>query len=188
MIDLMKTIEKEKDRLYDTRIERNKYLGEYKERVMLALTIEEVNEKLIYKEVSDILDNPLAYKILLSNEIDLKKAKKYIILAKQKGKKIKKIDSLSLVGNIGLVVCSEDKFTDDKEYNPIVKSKLERFKEKNLPSIYFETQGQKISKFYLDIIKKEVPELASDYKEISFFEKIFGMKCPIWEKLGGKIR
>ena len=36
--DLMKEIEKSKDRIIDARVEKNRYLGEYRERVIVALT------------------------------------------------------------------------------------------------------------------------------------------------------
>ena len=41
-VDVMKDIEKAKDRALATTIERNSFLGEYKERVLAALTFDEI--------------------------------------------------------------------------------------------------------------------------------------------------
>lgn len=50
-VDMLKKIEKIKDKILDLNIEKNVFLGEYKERVICALTKEEVEEKFIYPEV-----------------------------------------------------------------------------------------------------------------------------------------
>lgn len=184
---LIREIEKQNDRIYELRLERNKYLGEFKERVIVALTIEEVNERAIYSEVEDAIKRKDAKRLVISREIDIKKAMKYILLAKKYNKPCKKIDKLNLVGEVGLVVVADDKVRE-QDSNPIVKSKLERIREKGFPDIYFEAQGKEISKYYMNIIKENFPDLAKDYKQISFFEKLFGAKCPIMEKLQGEIK
>lgn len=186
MDDILRNIEKEKDRLQKVHKEKNQYLGEFKERVILALTQKEVEEKLIYQEVENALRAGIVHKMVISNSIDFTKLKKYILLAKKYDIVPKKIDSLSLEGDIGLVLCSKDKFCHNQNNRKIVvKSKLCRFREKGLPKIYFEAQGQKIDKYYYNIIKKELPELLNDYQELTFFDKIFGQKCPIYAKLQG---
>lgn len=188
MDDILRKIEKEKDRIVKARYERNEYLGEYKERVILALTVEEVEEKLVYKEVENALQTQEVFKMIISSNISFNKTKKYILLAKKYNIMCKKVDSLSLVGDIGLVLASRDLFSEDNNREVIVKPKLERFLEKGLPSVYFEAQGQKIDKKYYNYIKEEFPDLISDYKELTFFDKMFGMRCPIYSKLGGEIK
>ena len=50
--EILRQVEKEKDRALTVQIEKNRYLGIYKERVLLALTKNQVEEKLIYKQKS----------------------------------------------------------------------------------------------------------------------------------------
>lgn len=188
MDDILRQIEKEKDRIHSARVERNEYLGEYKERVVLALTVSEVEEKLIYKEVEDAIIKYPVTKMIISNAINFNKAKKYILLSKKYKIMSKKVDALSFVGDIGLVLCTNDKFSDDKNRDVVIKPKLQRFLDKGLPSIYYEAQGQKIDKIYYDEIKKELPELIDDYKQLTFWDKLFGVRCPIYSKLGGEIK
>ena len=97
------------------------------------------------------------------------------------------IDNLLNTGEVCLVVASDDALSHPVE-NPIVESKLEKIREKNLPDIYYKAMGNKICKFHSDIIEKEIPEYINYYGKIEFMDSLFGTKCPICQKLGGKKR
>ena len=184
---LMKSIENFKDRVREIKLEKNIFLGEFKERVLAALTREQVREKGIYPEIEKALEDKEAKKMIISREMDFNDIKKYINLAKSKNIPYKMIDSLLYTGEIGLVVASDDALSEPLE-NPVVKTKEEKFKEKNLPPIYYKSIGNKICEFHREIIKNELPEYEHSYKEIGFLDSLLGTRCPICEKLGGKKR
>ncbi|WP_068448899.1 DUF1694 domain-containing protein [Caviibacter abscessus] len=181
--EILKKIEKEKDRAYSVQAERNRYLGIYKERVILALTDSQVKEKIIYKEVIEACKKKIATKMVLSRAVELKYLKKYMNIASQYELTCKLVDGLSYVGDIALVIASDDAL--NKQINPFVIPRLQLIKSKGLPDIYYDSLGKKISKKYLKIIKEKLPELADEYEELTFFDKLCGIKCPIEEKLGG---
>ena len=183
--EILKNVEKSKDRLANILYERNQFLGIYKERVLVALTEEEVKEKLIYPEFKKALEKVIATKMVLTRRVDMKYLKKYINLANMYKVDCKIVDGLSYVGNISLVVSADDAV--DIKRNPIVKSRLEIIKDRGMPLAYYDALGKKVSKRYLKIIKKLLPELLDQYKELTFFDKLCGEKCPLEEKLGGKI-
>ena len=183
--EILKNVEKSKDRLANILYERNQFLGIYKERVLVALTEEEVKERLIYPEVKKALEKIVATKMVLTRRVDMKYLKKYINLANMYKVDCKIVDGLSYVGNISLVVSADDAV--DIKRNPIVKSRLEIIKDRGMPLAYYDALGKKVSKRYLKIIKKLLPELLDQYKELTFFDKLCGEKCPLEEKLGGKI-
>lgn len=183
--EILKNVEKSKDRLANILYERNQFLGIYKERVLVALTEEEVKEKLIYPEVKKALEKVVATKMVLTRRVDMKYLKKYINLANMYKVDCKIVDGLSYVGNISLVVSADDAV--DIKRNPVVKSRLEIIKDRGMPLAYYDALGKKVSKRYLKIIKKLLPELLDQYKELTFFDKLCGEKCPLEEKLGGKI-
>ena len=185
--ELMKSIENFKDRVREIKLEKNIFLGEFKERVLAALTREQVKEKGIYPEIEKDLESKEAKKMIISREMDFNDIKKYINLAKSKNIPYKMIDSLLYTGEIGLVVASDDALSEPLE-NPVVKTKEEKFKEKNLPPIYYKSIGKKICEFHREIIKNELPEYEHSYKEIGFLDSLLGTRCPICEKLGGKKR
>lgn len=186
-VDVMKDIEKAKDRALATTIERNSFLGEYKERVLAALTFDEVREKGIYDEIEKALENKEAKKMIVSREVDFKCIKKYLDMAKNKHVSCKMMDNLLNTGEVCLVVASDEALSQPLE-NPIVESKIEKIREKNLPDIYYKAMGNKICDFHSDIIEKEIPEYRNYYGKIEFLDSLFGTKCPICQKIGGKKR
>ena len=186
-VDVMKNIEKIKDRALATTIERNSFLGEYKERVLAALTFDEVREKGIYDEIEKALENKEAKKMIVSREVDFKCIKKYLDMAKNKHVSCKMMDNLLNTGEVCLVVASDEALSHPLE-NPIVESKIEKIREKNLPDIYYKAMGNKICDFHSDIIEKEIPEYRNYYGKIEFLDSLFGTKCPVCQKLGEKKR
>ena len=185
--DVMNKIEKIKDRALAATIEKNSFLGEYKERVFAALTFDEVNEKGIYNEIEKALGDKEAKKMIVSREVDFKCIKKYLDMAKSKHISCKMMDNLLNTGEVCLVVASDDALNHPLE-NPIVESKIEKIREKNLPDIYYKAMGNKLCSFHSDIIEKEIPEYKDYYGKIEFLDSLFGTKCPICQKLGGKKR
>ena len=185
--DVMNKIEKIKDRALAATIEKNSFLGEYKERVLAALTFDEVNEKGIYNEIEKALGDKEAKKMIVSREVDFKCIKKYLDIAKSKHISCKMMDNLLNTGEVCLVVASDDALNHPLE-NPIVESKIEKIREKNLPDIYYKAMGNKLCSFHSDIIEKEIPEYKDYYGKIEFLDSLFGTKCPVCQKLGGKKR
>ena len=55
--DVMKSVEDVTDRAASAQVEKNLFLGEYKERIIKALTFEEIKEKGIYYEIEEALEN-----------------------------------------------------------------------------------------------------------------------------------
>ena len=186
-VDVMKNIEKIKDRALATTIERNSFLGEYKERVLAALTFDEIEEKGTYNEIEKALEDKEAKKMIVSREVDFKCIKKYLDIAKSKHISCKMMDNLLNTGEVCLVVASDDALNQPLE-NPIVESKIEKIREKNLPDIYYKAIGNKLCSFHSDIIEKEIPEYKDYYGKIEFLDSLFGTKCPVCQKLGGKKR
>ena len=186
--DVMKSVEDVTDRAVNAQAEKNLFLGEYKERVIKALTFEEIKEKGIYYEIEKALEDKDVDKMVISRHADFNDIKKYIEIAKQKRVPYKMIDNLVCVGQIALVVVAKDAIVHEAGDEIVVTSKLEKYHLKHLPDIYFEAMESAVCDFHLDIIKKEMPEYAKNYKELTFMDKLFGSKCPICQKLGGKKR
>ena len=186
--DVMKCVEDVTDRAVNAQVEKNLFLGEYKERIIKALTFEEIKEKGIYYEIEKALEDKDVDKMVISRHADFNDIKKYIEIAKQKRVPYKMIDNLACVGQIALVVVAKDAIVHEAGDEIVVTSKLEKCHLKHLPDIYFEAMESAVCDFHLDIIKKEMPEYAKNYKELTFMDKLFGSKCPICQKLGGKKR
>ena len=156
--DVMKYMEEVTDRAVNAQVEKNLFLGEYKERIIKALTFDEIREKGIYYEIEKALE---PYKM---------------------------IDNLLCEGQIALVVVAKDAITHEDGDEIVVTSKLETCHIKHLPDVYYEAMESAICDFHMNIINKEMPEYAKNYKNLTFMDKLLGSKCPICQKLGGKKR
>ena len=186
--DVMKCVEDVTDRAVNAQVEKNLFLGEYKERIIKALTFEEIKEKGIYYEIEEALENKDVAKMVISRHADFDDIKKYIEIAKKKKIPYKMIDNLVCSGQIALVVVAKDAITHEAGDEIVVTSKLEMCHLKHLPDVYYEAMESAICDFHMDIINKEMPEYAKNYKELTFMDKLFGSRCPICQKLGGKKR
>lgn len=186
--DVMKSVEDVTDRAVNAQVEKSLFLGEYKERIIKALTFEEIKEKGIYYEIEEALENKDVAKMVISRHAEFEDIKKYIEIAKKKKIPYKMIDSLVCSGDIALVVVAKDAVEHEAGDEIVVTSKLEMCHLKHLPDIYYEAMESPICDFHLNIIKEEMPEYAKNYKELTFMDKLFGLKCPICQKLGGKKR
>ena len=185
--DLMREVEKTKDRAMNAQAERTRYLGEFKERVIVALTKEQVAEDEIYIEVANAMENREATKMIFSREVPLEKIERYIKKAEEAQIQHKSVDGLLYFGDVGLIIAADDALKAPIE-DVFVKRIADKFSEKRLNPIYYQSFNKKICQFHLKGIKEEMQEYKDEYQEISFVDKLFGMKCPICEKLGGKKR
>jgi uncharacterized protein YueI len=185
--DLMREVEKTKDRAMNAQAERTRYLGEFKERVIVALTKEQVAEDEIYIEVANAMKNREATKMIFSREVPLEKIERYIKKAEEAQIQHKSVDGLLYFGDVGLIIVADDALKAPIE-DVFVKRIADKFSEKRLNPIYYQSFNKKICQFHLKVIKEEMQEYKDEYQEISFVDKLFGMKCPICEKLGGKNR
>lgn len=178
--EVLKRVEKEKDRAANALAEKNNYLGIYKERIILALTKEEVEENFIYVEVSEALKDKRACLLSLSRDIELKFLKKYMKLAEENDINCKLVDAISFVGNIGLVISANDAIKNNNDI--VVKSIKERIKESNLQESFYDAINTKISKKNYNKIKEKCPSILPYYSEMSSFARFFGIKDVIDEK------
>lgn len=186
--DVMKYMEDVTDRVVNAQVEKNLFLGEYKERIIKALTFDEIKEKGIYYEIEKALENKDVAKMVISRHANFDNIKKYIEIAKRKKIPYRMIDNLLCAGEIALVVVAKDAITHEDGDEIVITPKLETCHMKHLPDVYYEAMESAICDFHMDIIKKEMPEYAKNYKELTFMDKLFGSKCPICQKLGGKKR
>ena len=185
--DLMREVEKTKNRAMNAQAERTRYLGEFKERVIVALTKEQVAENEMYIEVANAMKNKEATKMIFSREVPLEKIERYIKKAEEAQIQHKSVDGLLYFGDVGLIIAADDALKDPIE-DVFIASIPDKFSKKRLNQIYYQSFNKKICQFHLKVIKDEMPEYEDEYQEMSFVDKLFGMKCPICEKLGGKNR
>ncbi|MFZ5943915.1 MAG: YueI family protein [Bacillota bacterium] len=88
--------------------EKEHFLGCFRERVLKVLTKKQVMERGTYKEILEILKDPRAKRIIISNDISMPSAMEYITMAKNNNVQFTMVDGHNFVGDVGLVVSADD--------------------------------------------------------------------------------
>lgn len=156
--------------------EKNRFLGEFRERVLIALTLEQVEEEGTYPEVLQAIRDKEAVKLILDRGVAMKKAREYIRLAHQNHLSFKKIEAANTHSKIALVVVSDHAVHEEDIY---VKSRQEKLKAKGLPLALIEARGEKVCSDCYNLIKEKAPEELDNYEKLSWFDKLIGDKCPV---------
>ena len=172
--------EKAKMNFLKSQLEKNYYLGEFKENILIALTKEQLESGIIYPEVFEAIKEEDAILLKMRRDISLKYLKPYIKEAEKIKLRYMLIDSLENLGNIGLVVVSKDDLNNsDKD---IILDDIEKiFTDAGLSKGYSKAIGKKICKKHYKELEKKLPAYKGLYQKMSFFDKLFGKICPIDE-------
>ncbi len=177
-LDLLDKKEKRMNRIHNVQSEKKYYLGEYKERVLVALNIDQLIEDGVYPEIIDTMKDPRAEVMKMRRDVGLKYLKPYIKEAEKINFRYEIIDGLSYIGDIGLVVVSKEA-VEVKEEELIVRDVDQDFLDVGLGEEFSKNQGKHIcNKCYIKIEDK-LPEYLENYKKINIIDKLLGNKCPI---------
>lgn len=154
--------------------EKAQYLGQFRERVIKALTVKQVEEPGVYPAVIGALKDLRAKKLILRRDVDLERAKDYIELARKQGIAFKRVSSPKLKGEIGLVVVSDDAVDELKIRIPSREEKMLAlgFSEEVINGV-----GSKICGKCWKKIESLCPEEIVNYQRISWIESLTGIRC-----------
>lgn len=180
MTDFIKTNlenDSEINSFFKIQIEKNYYLGEYKERILGALNKIQIIKDDIYPEIIDLMSKKEACILKLSRDIEIKKLKPYIIHAEKIGLKYELVDGLSYKGNIGLIIASKSALEFQKE-DIVIRDMSQDFIDVGLGEIFSKNKGFICSKHYRSV-KEKLPNHINEFKKINLLGKIVGLKCSI---------
>lgn len=156
------------------REEKNKYLGEFRERVIKALTIDQVHEQGTYPEILEAIRHPKANKLVISRKVDLDYARDYIQLARDEGLSFKTVASPSFKGDVGLVVVSDEAVDIE---NIGIPDRAKRLLEQGLPENLVKARGNLICDSCFHLLEEKAPEELNNYRKLNLLDKIMGKKC-----------
>jgi len=154
--------------------ERNRFLGEYEERVIRYLTYKQVLEPGTYPEILDAIRNNEAKKLIISREVDLIAANDYVKLAAENNLLFKRVDSPDFKGDIALIVVSDHAIDIT---NRKVLSRIERLKNKGISDRIIENPGATLCKKCWNELKEKAPEELENYSKNGMLDKMTGAKC-----------
>ncbi|GAB6137304.1 YueI family protein [Halanaerobaculum tunisiense] len=155
--------------------EKNQFLGEYRERVLLALSFAQVEEDNIYPQVKTAIKDPEATKLIINRQVDSQAARDYIKLAQEADVSFKKIDSPDFIGKIALEVVSDHAVNKEDIF---VESREDYLLEQGLPTELIAVQGEKICSDCYQLLQEKAPGEVDNYQQMSWLDKLLGVDCP----------
>lgn len=164
-----------------TQAERDQYLEEFKENIIVSLNKKDIESGIIYPEIVEAMHEPDAVLLKMRRDIPLKFLKPYIEVAEKINLRFTLIDALNFVGDVGLVVVSKDAM-DNKNNDVVLDTIEQKFKNAGLSEAYPKNFGKKICRKHYKLLSERLPLFKGSFKEFSFMDKILGHVCPICEE------
>lgn len=180
MTNITSKKEEVRDNFIKKQLEREYYLQEFKERVIVSLNKEEVESDYVYPEVVEALHEPDAIAIKMRRDIELKYLKPYIAVAEKLGKKYILIDTSTLMGDIGLVVISKDDL-ENENIDLGIDAVGKEFENRGLKPYYSKHIGKKICKKHYKLVEEKFPVYKGSFQKFGISDILFGTVCPICE-------
>lgn len=161
--------------------EKEYYLQEFKERVIVSLNKAEVETGVVYPEIIEAMHEPDAELLKMRRDIELKLLKPYILVAEKLGLKHVLIDSADLKGDIGIVVVSKEELSNE-DIDLEIDAKGEDFEKRGLKAYYIKHLGKKICEKHFKMIEEKYPVYKGSFKKFGLGDKVFGAVCPLCEE------
>ena len=149
--------------------EKKVYLGEFRERVIVALSVEEVFYDEGVAVAEDALKDPMAHRLVVNhNKLTSTWTKKYMGLA-QKHKKEYKSFHTEAKEAMGLVVVSKEAVNRE---NIQVKLNL-------LPDKFQHASHQKLCNDCYEELQGLAPDRVKEFKKLGLMDRLLGKSCSI---------
>ena len=177
-LDLLDEKEKKMNRLYNIQHQKKYYLGEYRERVILALKIEQLIEDDVYPEVIEAMNDSRAKLLKLRRDVGLKCLKPYIKEAEKLDFRYELIDGLTYLGDIGLVVITSEAL-DNEEDDLIVRDMDQDFLDVGLGYEFSKNKGKRVCNECHLKIEDKLPNYLEEFKRLNIIDKLMGTSCPV---------
>ncbi|RAK09813.1 uncharacterized protein YueI [Halanaerobium saccharolyticum] len=154
--------------------EKNRFLGEYAERVIAYLTEDQIKERALYPEVKDALKSKEANKLIIRGDIDKKCISDYIKWAREEGLRFNRKNSPDFRGNVALAVAGKDAVTQQFGRIPDRQEKLQK---KGLSDNIIRNAGSLLCSDCWKELMEKAPEEKINYKKAGIFDKLTGTDC-----------
>lgn len=157
------------------RAEKNRYLGQFRERVIRMLSKRQVSEPAIYPEIVEALKDARTFKLFINGAIPQVFTAKYQKLAKGLGVNYSLVHDSELKGETGLIVASKDAVEVPEIEVPDRELRLSSL---GVPEELIHLAGKKVCPRCYDRIIQAAPEEAINYQVISWLAGLMGERCP----------
>lgn len=154
--------------------EKNRFLGEFYERVIAYLEESQVKEEAVYPEIRDFLKYDEADKLIIRGDMPKNRTEKYKNWAREEGVKFTRKNSPEFRGDVALEIVG--KGAVDKQNGKIMERE-EKLQKRGLSDNIIKNAGAKLCGNCWDELMEKAPEEEVNYKKSGLFDKITGSGC-----------
>jgi len=154
--------------------EKNRFLGEYEERVIAYLTEAQIKETALYPQIKEALKNREAAKLIIRGDIDQEHISDYINWAREEGVRFNRKSSPEFRGNVALAVAGKDAVSQQFGGIPPREEKLQK---KGISDNIIKNAGSLLCSDCWKELMEKAPEEKINYKKAGIFDKLTGTGC-----------
>ena len=154
--------------------EKNRFLGEFAERVIAYLEEDQVKEKALYPEIKELLKHQEADKLIVRGDIPKFNIKKYKDWARHAGVNFTAKNSPEFRGNVALEIVGNNAV--DEQFGRI-QDREEKLQSRGLSDNIIKNAGKKLCDDCWKNLMEKAPEEEVNYKKTGIFDKLTGTGC-----------
>ncbi|QZY55529.1 DUF1694 domain-containing protein [Crassaminicella profunda] len=152
--------------------EKKYWLGEFRERVIFALTFEQINRKEAVKVIEEKCKDERIDKLIVESSVLDTITEKFMDLAHKYDKDYKTIDMNGTNKEIALVLASNEAI-DERQ---VLIKELPK-----LPDEFYYAHSKKLCKKHMEELQKKSPMFMDEFEEMTLLDKMMGIKCGVCE-------
>lgn len=153
--------------------EKRYWLGEFRERVVFAVAHEQIGRREIFKIIEEKAKDARVDKVIVDGKLGSEATGKIMEICKKEGKDFRTISNAELKGEIALVMASHEAVNIEKVL-------LRDFP--LIPEKYNGAKSKKLCKNHMKELVSQAPMYADEFEEITFFDKMVGIKCGVCDE------
>jgi uncharacterized protein YueI len=154
--------------------EKNKFLGEFEERVIAYLSESQIRDKALYPEIKEALQSKEANKLIIRGDINKENISDYIKWAREAGVRFNRKNSPEFRGNVALAVAGKDAVNQQLGKIPERQEKLQK---KGISDNIIKNAGSLLCSDCWKELMEKAPEEKINYKKAGIFDKLTGTGC-----------
>lgn len=154
--------------------EKNRFLGEFEERVIAYLTESQVKDQALYPEIKTALNKKEAAKLIIRGDIDKNHISEYIKWARKSAISFTRKNSPEFRGEVALAVSGEDAVTQQLGR---IKDRKEKLQNKGVSDNIIRNAGSLLCQDCWNELMEKAPEEKINYKKAGLFDRLIGTSC-----------
>lgn len=150
--------------------EKRRWLGEFRENVVFALTDDQIQRKDIWRILEDKIKDPRVSRMIVKGQVNGEIAGKLMEICRKAGKDYKTINNPDFKGDIAMILASHRAVDEDDIW--IDPGSL-------LSDKFYHAKSNRLCKKHMEELKELHPQFADDFQELTFVDKLAGITCGI---------